>query len=128
MNVRIQMDALAAAASAAQASASAAAASAAAAVASAAFSPPPPEVITGASVTAVNRGYYILASTDVSTQVLLSATPADGDTVTLDVDTSIHPVVLHNGQPVLGALEDLTLDKRVCITLRFVTTLGWRLN
>lgn len=127
VNRQIQLDALAAAAAASQAAASAAAASAAAATAAAGSPAPAPQVITGPSVTAMNRGYYVLASTTDATHVLLSAAPADGDTVTLDVATSLYPVVVCNGNPLLGVVEDLTLDRRVCITLRFVSNLGWRL-
>jgi hypothetical protein len=75
----------------------------------------------------VDRGYYVLASTTDATQVALPADPTDGATVTLDVATTIPPIVLCGGHPLLGVVEDLTLDRRVCITLRFVSTLGWRL-
>lgn len=85
-------------------------------------------VVTGTTQTAVKSTHYVLTNTGSATTVTLPASPSAGDTLAVSNWTTRADAVLdRNGNKILGAAENLTLDIRsVTAVLVYInSTLGW---
>lgn len=88
----------------------------------------PVTVVSGTSQTAVANNHYILTNV-ASTTVTLPASPTSGDTVWVTWTNSLATnIIARNGQTIMGASEDMTLDASIdgTVQLRFVNG-SWRI-
>lgn len=83
--------------------------------------------VISTSQTAVAGAHYALTNV-AATTLTLPASPASGDTVAVTVDNALTTnVIARNGQTIMDAAEDMTIDNALAtITFRFINS-TWRI-
>lgn len=87
----------------------------------------PVTVVSGTTQTAIAGNHYVLTNV-AATTVTLPASPNSGDTVWVTVANALTTnVIARNGQTIMGASENMTIDMAyVTVCLRFVNS-SWRI-